>query len=293
MPSPGVLRFCAIDAGNVNNPGEFWRNGLQANPSCHGIPCRHHSFLRFCRLFANGTPRVVGRQLSEAFPVNGVTAGHFVGGTPGRKEKLLADRTVGFVLSALAIVVVVKRSIDAHSTIVAVLEVFSTAYSTKATVWAVIGLFIIPHPQVADVAMVLPECNSARRIDTLVCFRTLLCVAHSTNYLCDLKSIDSVMGVLWSGSFHAGPSRRHGRTSCLSRGPPRNQQRWENGTVVVTDPAPKGCSTTGCYQCTISNIVIAGRPSDFGTFCVLVGNGYTYYRVAVQTTRKNIVVVTV
>ncbi len=102
--------------------------------------------------------------------MNGMAAGHFVGGTPGAKKKFLADRTVGFVLSALAIVVVVKRSVDAHSTIVAVLEVFRPAYSTKAAVWAVIGLFVVPHPQVADVAMVLPECNAARRIDTLVSF---------------------------------------------------------------------------------------------------------------------------
>ena len=64
--------------------------------------------------------------------------------------------------------VVVQRPVDAHTTIVTVLEIFCTAYSTKATVWTVIRLLVIPHPQVTDAAMILSKCNAARRIDTFV-----------------------------------------------------------------------------------------------------------------------------
>ena len=146
MPSPGVLRFFAIDTGDVHDPGQFRGDGLQSNTRRHSIPSRHHSFLGLGRLFANRAPRVVGCQLPEAFPVNSVTTGHFVRGTSRAKQKFLTNRTIGFILSTFAIVVVVKRPVDAHSAIVAVLKVFGATDSAKATIWAVIRLFIISHP---------------------------------------------------------------------------------------------------------------------------------------------------
>ena len=106
-------------------------------------------------------------------------------------------------------------------------------------------------------------------------FRALFCVADAANDFRNFKSIDRVMCVLWCRFLHAGPPSRHGRTSrdtiqSLSY----NQCWWQNRRIVLTNSTSEGCPAAGCYQGTISNIVIARWSSGFRTFCVFVGNWY-------------------
>jgi hypothetical protein len=58
-------------------------------------------------------------------------------------------------------VIVVQRTINAHATIVTVLEIFRTADAAKTTVRAMVRTFLIRHPQVADAAMVFTELDEA------------------------------------------------------------------------------------------------------------------------------------
>lgn len=78
----------------------------------------------------------------------------------------MAHGTVGFVLSTLTVVIVVQTSINAHSAVVAVLKILRPTNPAKATVIAMIGLFVVVHPQVADIAMVFTKLDFA--IDTMV-----------------------------------------------------------------------------------------------------------------------------
>jgi hypothetical protein len=99
----------------------------------------------------------VGGQLLEAFPVNGVTTGHFVGGRPTAKEEFLADGAIGLVLAVLTIVIVIECLVNAHATVVAVLKVLGATDPAESTLGAVVGVILLGHPEVADRAMVLPK----------------------------------------------------------------------------------------------------------------------------------------
>ena len=134
---------------------------MQGDTCRHGIPRRHHTFLRLGRLFTNGTPRIVSRQLTKAVPMNRMSAGHFVTCRTRREQVFLADGTVCLVLAVLAVVVVVECTINAHATVVTVLEVFGPTDAAKATVGAMVRTLFIRHPQVADVAVVFTELDEA------------------------------------------------------------------------------------------------------------------------------------
>jgi hypothetical protein len=66
----------------------------------------------------------------------------------------LAYRAIGHVFTSFTIVVIKKKCINTHSTIVTVPEVLSTTNTTKATIGTVVRRFIIRHPQITYVAMV-------------------------------------------------------------------------------------------------------------------------------------------
>ena len=131
-------------------------------------------------------------------------------------------------------------------------------------------------------------CRVLPRQEVYIRFGTLFCVAYAAYCLRNKKSINGVVGVVLCMNFvvHARPSSWHGRASC---GTPRsflcNQQGWQNRTVVVTDAAAKGSPTAGCYQSTVSNIMVAARTSKFGTLCLFVGNRYANCRVIVNPKR--------
>lgn len=87
-------------------------------------------------------------------------------GTPGTKQKLLTDWTVGLVFPAFAVVIVIQTLVDAHSAVVTMLKVFGTTNSTEPTVLTVIWFFLVGHPQVTNITMILSKSNSTT--DTIV-----------------------------------------------------------------------------------------------------------------------------
>ena len=135
----------------------------------------------------------MGRQLTEAIPVDGVATRHLVRGAAGAEEIFLADGAVTAVLSGLTIVGVVEILVDAHAASVAVLKVVGSAYTAETTVMTVEGLLLVVHPEVANVAVVASELDSAG--DTVVARR-------------DVSDVDSVVCV----------SRSQTRTFCCFDG---------------------------------------------------------------------------
>lgn len=100
------------------------------------------------------------RQLSEAIPMNGMSTWHFVRRRSTAKEVFLADRTVGSVLSGLAVVIVVQGPVYAHATLVTVLKVLCTSDSTESTIFTMVRCFFIGHPEIADNTMIRSKLHS-------------------------------------------------------------------------------------------------------------------------------------
>ncbi len=94
MPCLGVRIGFAVVAGDVNDTGQLGWDRLQRHALRHGVPSWHHAFARFGRFLAYGTSTVVCRQLSEAVPVNRVSARHFVGCRARAEQVLLTNGTV-------------------------------------------------------------------------------------------------------------------------------------------------------------------------------------------------------
>mmetsp|Transcript_2797 Transcript_2797/g.6058 ORF Transcript_2797/g.6058 Transcript_2797/m.6058 type:complete len:242 (+) Transcript_2797:505-1230(+) len=191
MPTPILLYHLTIITLDRDHLGQFRRHRLQSNPHGHSIPRGFHPLMRLCRLFANRTPRIMTRQLTKAMPVNGVAAWQFVGGVSARKEVFVTDGAVGHVLPDFAIVMVEKLFVDAHSAVLTVTEIFSTADAAEAAVGAVVGALFIGHPEVADGTVVFAELDVA--VDAVVSFATLLSKALPTDNLPNRKPINIVM----------------------------------------------------------------------------------------------------
>lgn len=170
MPRSSIILLLTIVARNVHHPAQFGWYGLQSDTGRHRIPGGHHSFLRLGCFLADGAPRIVGGQLPETFPVNGVTTRHFVGRTPRAKEEFLTDGTVGFVFSTFAIVVGVESSVDAHATIVAMFEILGPSHPAKAAICTVVRAFVVGHPEVANITVVLSELDAT--LGTFVSVKT-------------------------------------------------------------------------------------------------------------------------
>ena len=191
VPRPGFLGPLTIVARNGHDPRQFGRHGLHGNRPGHGVPGRHHALAGFGRLFADRAAAVVGGELAEAVPVNGVAAGHFVGGAAAGKEVFLADGAVAAVFAGFAVVGLIETAVDAHAALVAVLKVGLSADATKAAVGAVIGTLLVGHPQVANVAVVCPELDRAG--DAVICFAGLACEALAANDFTHSESVYSVV----------------------------------------------------------------------------------------------------
>jgi hypothetical protein len=112
----------------------------------------------------------MSRQLPKALPVDGVSTRHFVRSTSGTKEEFLANRAVGFVLATFAIVIGVKAFVNTHSTVMTVLKVFSPTNAAKTTITTVIWFFVVGHPQITDIAMILSKLH--RAFDAIVAVKT-------------------------------------------------------------------------------------------------------------------------
>ena len=166
MPPAVPIALFTVIAGDGNDPGQIRGDGLQGDAHGHGLPSRGHLFVRFGRLLAYGTASVERRELSEAVPVDGMATGHLVRGRTGAEQILLADGAVGHVLARLAVVIVEEEGINAHTAVMAVLEVLPATDSAEATVGAMVGLLLGRHPQIADVTVVLSESDAT--FDALV-----------------------------------------------------------------------------------------------------------------------------
>jgi hypothetical protein len=146
VPGSCIIRLFTVIARNIHHTSQLRRNLLQRHSRSHCIPGGHHALTCFSGFLTNGAPRIMGSKLPEAFPVNGMAARHFMRCTPRTKEELLADRTVGLVFATLAVVVRVQAFVDAHATIVAMLEVLRPTDTAKSTILAMVGFFIVCHP---------------------------------------------------------------------------------------------------------------------------------------------------
>jgi predicted lysophospholipase L1 biosynthesis ABC-type transport system permease subunit len=69
----------------------------------------------------------------------------------------LADGAIGLVLAVLAVVIGVETLINAHAAIMAMLKVLGTTDAAKATVLTMVRFFIIGHPKITNVAMVVTK----------------------------------------------------------------------------------------------------------------------------------------
>ena len=73
----------------------------------------------------------------------------------------MAHGAVALIFARLAIMVVEQFLVNAHSTVVAMLKVIFAPDAAKATIFAVIGILFVRHPEVASIAMVGTKKNIA------------------------------------------------------------------------------------------------------------------------------------
>ena len=171
VPCAILIGTLAVVADDGHGLGQIRRDGLQFDAHGHGIPRRLHPLVRFGRLLADGTAGIMGGQLTEAVPVDGVAAGHLVRGRAGAEQILLADGTILHVLADLAVVLGKERGVDAHAAVIAVAEVFGPTDTTEAALCTVVGTFLGRHPQVANGAVILSKLDTAA--DAVVTVRSV------------------------------------------------------------------------------------------------------------------------
>jgi hypothetical protein len=82
------------------------------------------------------------------------------------KQILLADGAVAHVLAVLAIVIVKQQGINTHTTVVTVLEVFTSTNATEPAILAMIRSLLGGHPEIADIAVVFAKLDVT--VDTVV-----------------------------------------------------------------------------------------------------------------------------
>jgi len=78
----------------------------------------------------------------------------------GGKHVFATDRTVVLVLVLEAIVRLKDMDANTHATLGAVTEGFRATDTTKATFWAMKGLFRLGHPEVTNVAVIFSKRSS-------------------------------------------------------------------------------------------------------------------------------------
>jgi hypothetical protein len=166
VPASMLFLVFAIVAQDGNDPCQIGRDGLEGNAHGHGRPCGRHLFVRFCRLFTDRTAGIKTREFPKAMPMNGMATGHFMTGTPTRKQILLTHGTIGHVLSRLAIMIIKQHGINAHSTIMTMPKVILSTHPTKSTLCTMIGLLLRWHPQITNITMIAPKLYMA--LDAIV-----------------------------------------------------------------------------------------------------------------------------
>jgi hypothetical protein len=166
MPSAIIIMHFTIVANDIDSSSHIRRNWLQGNAHGDRRPRRSHLFRSFRRLFADRTTGVIRSQFLEAVPVNSVSTRHFVRCIATAEQILLADRAVAHVLAVLAIVIVKQQGINAHTTVVTVLEVFATTHAAEPTILTMIRCLLGRHPKITDIAVVFTKLDVT--VDTVV-----------------------------------------------------------------------------------------------------------------------------
>jgi len=146
MPPAPIRRLLTIDTRYSNDFGMLCRKRLGFDTDRNRLPSGRHSFRSFCGLFANRTARVVGAEIFETLPMNGVATGHLVRSDPTCKQVFLAYGTARHVFPGLAVMVCVKDAVDAHAAVVTVFKVLSTTDATKAASVTMVWVIIHRHP---------------------------------------------------------------------------------------------------------------------------------------------------
>jgi len=124
-----------------------------------------------------------------------VTAGHFMRSITAREQVLLTHGAIGHVLSGLAVVIVEQLRVDAHAAIGTVTEILAASDTAESAFAAMVRIFVVGHPQIANVAMVFAELSLAGV--AVVGLAALSSVAQSTNNFPYRESIDFMMRLIF------------------------------------------------------------------------------------------------
>lgn len=106
MPATIFILLPTIAASDLYDSAHLRWDRLQLYRHGHGRPGRSHVLVCLRCLFANRASCIVGCQLAETLPMNGMPAGHFVRCASTREQILLTDGAIGHEFSSLAIVIV-------------------------------------------------------------------------------------------------------------------------------------------------------------------------------------------
>lgn len=107
----------------------------------------------------------------------------------------MTDRAIASILSGSTVVRINQVFIDTHSTRMTMQKVFSTTNATKTAIFAMIRTFVILHPQIAYITVIIPELRIAP--NTRICFTALARKTYATNNFSNRESIYIVVGVIW------------------------------------------------------------------------------------------------
>lgn len=73
----------------------------------------------------------------------------------------MTNRAIGLVLATLAIMLVVKRLVNAHAAIVTMLKVFGSSHTAETAFRTVVGLIFVRHPEITNGTMILSKLDVA------------------------------------------------------------------------------------------------------------------------------------
>jgi len=153
----------------------------------------------------------------------------------------------------------VKTSVDAHATIVAVLEILGTTYTAKSTIRTMIGSFIVVHPEIANIAVVLSELDTT--LDAIVSLTRLACKTLPANNFLDGKSINGMVRIHGSLLSHGGKAT--GKRSTAMHPVTQLNLGWQNRTIVVTNTTAKSCTAARSNHGTVPLVMRTGRTRLF------------------------------
>lgn len=160
MPATVGIACFAIIAKDIDTSRHVWRNRLQFNTRGNRVPSGGHVFGCFRRFLTYGTLRRIRAEFFVTMPMQRVLTRQFMRRKATTEQIFLTHGAIAHVLARLTIVIIKEFGIDAHATIITMTKVFATTHPTKSASFTMIGRFRVGHPQVTNVAMILPKLNT-------------------------------------------------------------------------------------------------------------------------------------